>query len=179
MTLEQTTNPVSIPLTGLGYNPLTNLYGQQLGPQSPIGNILSQLGSLAPYAALNPQFAQQSPLSAILGGQFGPVPQFAGGQQLGHAQQFGQQFAQPNIFGGQLGYPSPIAAQQQLALQNLVSAIVSIVSQLAQLLPYASNPQLVPQQMGNPWGNVTPYQNANPYQQHQQQYGVGFRQPWQ
>src|SRR5439155_4098105 len=88
MTLEQTTNPTTIPLSGLGYSPFTNLYGQQFGQQGPIGNILSQLGPLAPFA-LNPQLALQSPISAILGSQLGYSP-FTGGQQFVPQGIFGQ-----------------------------------------------------------------------------------------
>ena len=81
MTLEQTTNPTTIPLTGLGYGPMTSLYGQQLVPQSPIGNILSQLGSVSPYA-VNPQLALQAQLGAILS-QLGVLQPFGVGQQFG------------------------------------------------------------------------------------------------
>jgi len=135
MTLEQTTNPTSIPLTGLGYGPLANLYGQQLVPQSPIGNILSQLGPLAqlgpltPYAT-NPQLALQAQLGAIL-------------SQVGHLQPYGvgQQFGLQNPIGGnfgQIGQLLPYLTGQQFGMQN---PIAGNVGQIGQLLPYLTGQQ--------------------------------------
>src|SRR5262249_14942930 len=106
MTLEQTINP-SIPLTGLGYNPIQTLYGQQLTPQGPIGNLPWQLGPLAPYA-VHPHLAAQSPIGAILS-QLGPLTPF--GQQFGQAHPIASLLAQSQgPFGQQFGQAHPIAS---------------------------------------------------------------------
>src|SRR5437868_5677456 len=116
MTLEQTTNPTSIPLAGLGYGPLSGLYGQQLIPQSPIGNILAQLGPLTPYA-VNPQIAVQAQLSSILSqlahlSPYSVTPQF--GAQGPFGGQFGQFGQQPYGVGQQFGMQGPFSQLGQV-----------------------------------------------------------------
>jgi hypothetical protein len=151
MTLEQTTNPTQIPLTGLGYGPMANLYGQQLVPQSPIGNILSQLGSVSPYA-VHPQLALQAQLGTILS-QLGALQQ----QPYGVGQQFGLQ--------GLQGQQQPFGVGQQFGLQGLQSPITSILGQFGQVSPFAGGQQFGQQ---SPFGS-SQLGHINPFAVAQQQ----------
>jgi hypothetical protein len=169
MTLEQTTNPTQIPLTGLGYGPMANLYGQQLVPQSPIGNILSQLGSVSPYA-VHPQLALQAQLGTILS-QLGALQQqpYGLGQQFGLQGLQGQQqpFGMGQQFGlqGLQGQQQPFGVGQQFGLQGLQSPITSILGQFGQVSPFAGGQQFGQQ---SPFGS-SQLGHINPFAVAQQQ----------